>query len=781
MKEWIKRIGKRLSHKHAPAPSSTAEHSEGSGASESAAGDREKGAYSSDQPIKSKHQDRFQRWPFAKRIADTIAKRTDPSSLVVGLFGPWGDGKTSTLRMMEEALDAYPQAIVVRFNPWHFGSEEQLLKGFFATLADALGRSLSTRKEEIGGALKKYGSVLSVASIDIGHGARLSAGSAATSIGEALSAVELDELRQRVEKILRESGSRVVVLIDDIDRLDRSEIHAIFKLVKLSASFEYTCYVLAFDDEMVAAALGEKYGGGDAAAGRSFLEKIIQVPLHLPPADENALRQMVFEGADDALALAEIGLTYEQVEEFQRHFVDGIQQQLKTPRQAKLYANAMAFALPILKGEAHPVDLMLIEGMRVFYPKLYAAVRDNPDIFLRGAGEGDRRELNRRRLDELISAALDGSGVLDKERVRRWLIEPLFPRTGRMGYGPEWDKIWNGQQRIRTTNHFQRFFTYSVPPGDIGDRELEEFLNDVRDETADAKVDAGFKEIAKGGGLPRLIEKLRYREDSIDPQAAHRLMLAIARNGSLLPAEQGMMIVGGTRTQGAILIYKLLLRIDAAARGALATQVLTSVESLPFVAECLRWLRHSDDRRGMERVLDADEESAAKRLVADRIHTQAVAEPLYTTFGEDARELFWIWANFRSQPEVAEFIERWLNADAAEVDKFLDIWVGRAYGMESGLSRRSDFMRDAYDRIAGLIDPSFLFNKLVERHGRQLENPEYHHGGDTPLPLRLAHQFAFIHLAVLKERAAQQGVEVQAVEGAPAVSESEQAGDSEEG
>ena len=754
--EWLKNIRNRISRKRASELGSVKRPTEGASASDFASDDKEGGAYSSDQPITSKRQDRFQRWPFAKRIADTIAKRGDPSSLVVGLFGPWGDGKTSTLRMMEEALDAYPQTIIVRFNPWHFGSEERLLKGFFATLADALGRSLSTRKEEIGGVLKEYGSVLSVASIDIGHGARLSAGSAATSIGEALSAVELDELRDRVEKILRESGSRVVVLIDDIDRLDRSEIHAIFKLVKLSASFEHTCYVLAFDDEMVAAALGEKYGGGDAAAGRSFLEKIIQVPLHLPPADENALRHMVFVGADAALALADIGLSYEQVEEFQRHFVDGIQQQLKTPRQAKLYGNAMAFALPILKGEAHPVDLMLVEGMRVFYPKLYAAVRDNPDVFLRGAGEGDRREQNRRKLDDLISNALDGSGVLDKERVRRWLVEPLFPRTGRMGYGPEWDKIWNGQQRICTANYFQRFFTYSVPPGDIGDREIEEFLNDVSDETADAKVDARFKEIAKRGGLPKLIEKLRYREDATNPQTARRLVLAIARNGPLLPAEQGMMIAGGTRTQGAILIYKLLLRIDTAARAALATQVLSSADPLPFMAECLRWLRHFDDRRGMERVLYEDAENAAKRLVADRIHAQALAAPLYRMFGEDARYLLWIWANFRNQDEVAEFIERWLSTDAVEVDKFLDVWVGRAYGLESGLSRRSDFMRDAYDQIAGLIDPRFIFNKLMERHGRQLDDPEYHHGDDTPLALRLAHQFAFIHLAVLKERAAQQ-------------------------
>jgi hypothetical protein len=61
-------------------------------------------AYFSDQPIRSITEDRFNRWGFAKRIADTLATRTDPASLVVGLFGPWGDGKTSTLHLMEAAL-----------------------------------------------------------------------------------------------------------------------------------------------------------------------------------------------------------------------------------------------------------------------------------------------------------------------------------------------------------------------------------------------------------------------------------------------------------------------------------------------------------------------------------------------------------------------------------------------------------------------------------------------------------------------------------------------------
>lgn len=294
--------------------------------------------YSSDQPISGREHDRFGRWPFARRIADTIASRGDPSSLVIGLFGAWGDGKTSTLRMMEEALQEHRHVVVVRFNPWHFGSEQLLLRGFFSTLADALGRSLSTRKEVIGEALKKYGSVLSIASVSV-PGVQIGVGDAAAGLGEALSSVELDDLRARVEGFLKESGTRVVVLIDDIDRLDRAEIQATFKLVKLSAGFDHTSYVLAFDDGMVAAALGEKYGEGGLTAGRRFLEKIIQVPLHLPPADVIELRKLAFDGVNDALSLSGVELAESQVQAFVRHFVDGLEPQLKTPRQAKLYGN----------------------------------------------------------------------------------------------------------------------------------------------------------------------------------------------------------------------------------------------------------------------------------------------------------------------------------------------------------------------------------------------------------------------------------------------------------
>ena len=98
--------------------------------------------YSSDAPISTKEDDRFSRWTFSERIAQVISKRSDPSSIVLGLYGVWGDGKTSVLNFIEEALIDDDNVICIKFNPWRFGSEEELLTGFFMNIAEALDTQL---------------------------------------------------------------------------------------------------------------------------------------------------------------------------------------------------------------------------------------------------------------------------------------------------------------------------------------------------------------------------------------------------------------------------------------------------------------------------------------------------------------------------------------------------------------------------------------------------------------------------------------------------------------
>src|SRR3989442_1615672 len=114
-----------------------------------------------DQPILSSKEDRFGRKQFAHRIADVIATRDSSSGLVVGIHGPWGEGKTSVLNMIEEKLETHEHVLVIRFNPWRFPEESLLLRSFFLDVARKIDAALLTKKERLISFAEQYADVLS--------------------------------------------------------------------------------------------------------------------------------------------------------------------------------------------------------------------------------------------------------------------------------------------------------------------------------------------------------------------------------------------------------------------------------------------------------------------------------------------------------------------------------------------------------------------------------------------------------------------------------------------
>ncbi|MEW5695747.1 MULTISPECIES: KAP family P-loop NTPase fold protein [Pseudomonas fluorescens group] len=704
--------------------------------------------YFSDEPITSKHQDRFGRAPYAARIAETIARRLDPSSIVIGLFGPWGDGKTSVLKMMEESLDQHGQVVTIRFNPWHFPSEDALLRGFFATLAEALGKEPAF-KEKAAALLESYGGILSVISVAL-PGVEINPGEAAKQIGESLSKVSLDKLKDQIDALLGQSGKRLVILIDDIDRLDRQETHAIFKLVKLSASFKYTCYVLAFDDEVVAAALGERYGAGGQEAGRAFLEKIIQVPLHLPPADQMSLREIAFEGVEHALNQAGIVLDQRQIDVFTRHFVDGLEPKLETPRVAKLYTNALMFALPLVKGEVNIAEFMLVEGLRVLYPKLHAEIRDNADLFLQGEPREALRGLEKSpsAIDRLLETAMPGSTSEERGQMRERLLKPLFPRISSMMYGGDWEERWGNERRICSSRYFKRYFVYGVPEGDISDNHLTNLIDALV--TADTDSQRSLLSSYSKRVMPQLIQALRNRADSLDEVSALAIAIAVARNGDLLPRERGALVIGGTIMYAGILISQLIRRIPLSDRQSAAEAVLGAAFPLAMGMECARWLTHSADRPEERRVLPDGADDALYHLFAVRIRDADDVEPLFMQAGRDAPNLYWYWQHGRNREEIEARLREVFDKDPAKLDDFLDTYIGEGWEVESGLPVRSDLRRESYNSIASIISPNYVFDNLRTRYGAELDAPQYYQNGE---PARItAHQFASIHLSIVAEQ-----------------------------
>ena len=678
-------------------------------------------SYAADAPVKNQAEDRFRRWPFAKRIAETVVARPDPSSIVVGIYGAWGEGKTSVLNFIESELLSHESVVCVRFNPWRFKDETTLLLNYFGTLADALGRTISSKKEKIGKWFQEYGTLLAPLSLSF-FGMGFSPGQATAEAGKILSSIDLEELRKRIEELLVEEKKRIVVLMDDIDRLDKNEIHAIFRLVKLSADFSYTAYILAFDDYVVSAALQERYTTGVEESGQSFLEKIVQVPLRLPPADQISLRQFCFEGVDEAIKISEVSQTEEQVQSFVRYFVDGIENRLKTPRMCKRYANALTFALPILAGEVNSVDLMLIEGIRIFYPSLYTFIRRNRELF---AGTLSDFAFDRTKEKESAVQAIDqaiGQFQNDDATNIRELLKTLFPRLsglyGNVHYGTDWDKTWAEEQRVASKEYFDRYFSYAIPEGDVPDREIENLLETCKGGDIEATV-VKMKDLLTSRNAEKVIKKLRYREKGLNPFISRTLGEAVALSGETFPHPEVLFSFMTPFSQASILIAQLAKNILQEDRLKYAEKLLSIAVPLPFAVECLRWFRTGEEKDDSERLFTSAVEDKLGKLVAGRIASIAKESTIYMEYGGDAPLILWAWSHWDCKQATEAHVRQALEAEPETVTELLRTYIPTAWGMESGLPIKGDFKREQYDSLSTTLDPDIVYDSIERLYGKQ--------------------------------------------------------------
>ena len=113
-----------------------------------------------DQPIYSKKDDILGRSSFAEALGDAILSYKEKDSVVVGLFGEWGSGKTSVINMALEHIDTisenkeYERPVIIKFNPWNFSEQNQLIAQFFRQL------SVSLKRVNYAGEIKEAGKKL---------------------------------------------------------------------------------------------------------------------------------------------------------------------------------------------------------------------------------------------------------------------------------------------------------------------------------------------------------------------------------------------------------------------------------------------------------------------------------------------------------------------------------------------------------------------------------------------------------------------------------------------
>lgn len=398
-----------------------------------------------DVPIESCDEDEVNRCQFAKNIAKAICQYRDSSALVVGILGSWGSGKTSIINMVCEVLEQHKdeKLIIIKFNPWLFSGQKDLLNKFFEELQSnlpdkALRNKLSKYYRRI---LPDKISLLKLIGIEYNL--------------KNLKSIPLENIKEDIDEYLLESELKVLIVIDDIDRLTAEEIREIFQLIRI-VDLPNIIYLVSFDRNPIINALEEVQGGN----GEEYLEKIIQVPFEVPSFSYMQLQKIIQK---------EVGKVLNK--KFSGFDLNAMFPYFKTIRDIKRYINLLKFKVGAIGSETNEMDLAYITLLELFEPKLFGQIRKNQDAFTKDFSAPRFYEDQKKRVEEIYEKASDHA---------KPVLNILFPGLNNTDL-TDTRREFVKERRLCSPKYFDRYFEFSLNPSVLSTEEISRLLESTKE------------------------------------------------------------------------------------------------------------------------------------------------------------------------------------------------------------------------------------------------------------------------------------------------------------
>jgi len=642
---------------------------------------------SPDLPIAKLEEDGLNRGSFAESLAKTLVQYSFPSSLTIGLYGEWGSGKTSLLNMVFENVERIDDGVVVlRFNPWLCSDPKQLVTQFFKQMATAikLKKRAADKAWEL---IDQYADILGATSVIPVAGEIVAAFTKVLTKKAEEETKErtndLQESKNQIIKKLKDEKIKIIVSIDDIDRLSEEEIVAVFQLVKSLADFPNTIYVLAFDYDVVVRALG-KVQHGD---GKEYLEKIVQVPFEIPVPNIDDIHEALFSKLNGILG--DIPEEDWDKETWAELFQQGIKNYIRSIRDVIRYTNVFSLKYELLKNETSAADLLGLTCLQVFEPTVYSKLPSYKDILC-----GEKRSFSHERqkeTEEKVECAInriapDDGSVTDLEATKN-ILGTLFPGiktnmgwsygVGR-GYSRRDSLIRNS---IAAPECFDRYFALTLENGAIPTATVRRMVF----ESSESELAEEIMQIYRDGKIVRLLEAIEVYAGagdgrSIDAERAAIIIKVLSCNWSSFEVEDEGFFAVPFAWRLLYCVDPLLKRMDSEARASLMCSIFENEKvQVSTVALLLQDFENQlgrcaeNARESADAVLPLDEVQKLEAIFKERAVKAIDSKVVLRQY----HGLRFLWLLGQIDPETAADKKKSMVTDDVSLVKIIDECTSR--------------------------------------------------------------------------------------------------------
>ena len=445
--------------------------------------------FDADRPILHSDQDLLDRATFAKYLARCMLDHHSLESLVLGLEGSGGSGKTSLINLILEEL-RYASSnmfdnerpIILNFSPWSYSGQKQLIYGFFRRLSSEMRQcDYLENSDRMIHLLELYASFFTQQPVPKSLRARMRFGRKGDGYAWE-SGRDPIQVKTELNRVLSQQKHKIIIIIDNISRLEAQEINQILQIVKSMADYMNTIYLLSFDKEPVVNAINSIHPG----EGQEYLTKLIQLPFEIPAISKQNLENLLNPKLEKIVAILPPNTWHSN--DWANMYYTGVKHFFKDSRDVTRYINALSFSFPRVKDVVNPVDFFALTAIQVFAPTVFYGIRDNKDLFtdlLEGVYvlDEDKLKKDRQRCDEILQR----EGGMSPE-VLLHLLMLIFPRLFNL-YHVE-NKIYHSEslarQKLRACcpDMFDIYFRLSIPSGVMTAAEFEAFLDLSNDESS---------------------------------------------------------------------------------------------------------------------------------------------------------------------------------------------------------------------------------------------------------------------------------------------------------